>query len=287
MLSRNLRKSIFEGRAAAALTSLAYRQAVTHCRAPFGSLPRPFPRAWLSSPNSLTVFSLIVLLAIGQQASAQTTNVITSAYGPATIGSGTTSLITNGASFTGIITDNGLLLFQQNGLTITDTFAITGSGSLTMNGTGTTTLTGNKTYTGSTLISGGTLALGYGGVLYSGTWGNYVVTVTNGGVLQVGEWGDGALNNGGLQNNFYAANLVLAGGTLRYSATLADAGTMDRGFTIGTGGATLEAAGGTNTWNLVAGSRGVGIITANNNNLTLSGSNNGLMGLVFRWFARH
>ena len=165
---------------------------------------------------------LLLLGAVG--ASAQTTNTNTITNG-GTIGAGTTSLITNPTTaITGAITDNGLLLFQQNGLTITDAFVISGTGSLTMSGVGTTTLTGNNTYTGSTLISGGTLALGYGGVLYSGTWGNYVVTVTNGGVLQVGEWGDGALNNGGLQNNFYAANLVLAGGTLRYSATLADLG---------------------------------------------------------------
>ena len=328
LLQRNLRKSIFEGRAAAACAlillglggvgrvlaqgkkpkgllsrrgaevrrgeggcstdELALARATSHLRKliqqffcnPLVSVPLRLCASAGKSVSLCAKISVLLLLgAVG--ASAQTTNTNTITNG-GTIGAGTTSLITNPTTaITGAITDNGLLLFQQNGLTITDAFVISGTGSLTMSGVGTTTLTGNNTYTGSTLISGGTLALGYGGVLYSGTWGNYVVTVTNGGVLQVGEWGDGALNNGGLQNNFYAANLVLAGGTLRYSATLADAGTMDRGFTIGTGGATLEAAGGTNTWNLVAGSRGVGIITANNNNLTLSGSNNGLMGLVF------
>ena len=180
----------------------------------------------------------------------------------------------------GNVVDNGTLIFNRSGSSLFSN-VISGTGGLVQSGSGTTILSGANTYTGSTLISGGTLVLGSGGILYSPGWAGSVVTVTNGGVLQVGAWGDGAVHNGGLQNNFYSSSLVLAGGTLRYSATAADAGTMDRGFTIGTGGATLEAAGGANTWTLMASSRGLGIITANNNDLTLSGSNNGLLDLVF------
>jgi len=155
---------------------------VTHHRS-------PLLRAWLHSDFRFQVsgFILPLMLLLGAVgASAQTTNIISGSYGPATIGSGTTSLITNGASFAGIITDNGWLLFQQSGLTITDSYAITGSGSLTMNGTGTTTLSGTNTYTGGTIINGGTLILNASGINATTTMannGSSTITVNNGGTL--------------------------------------------------------------------------------------------------------
>lgn len=186
---------------------------------------------------------------------------------------------TSGTLGSGAVTDNGTLILNRSD-SVTIGNVISGSGNLVHSGSGTTVVTAVNPYSGSTTISSGTLAIAYGGSLYS-NWSTSVLTITNGGVLQVGSWGDSKIGSsgGGLWNNFQASDLILAGGTVRYTATSADSGNTDRGFTIGTGGATLDAEGGSNTFTLTTG-RGFGI-TANNNNLTLTGTNNGSLGLAF------
>ena len=83
-------------------------------------------------------------------------------------------------------------------------------------------------------IGSGMLTLSGGANTYTGP------TAVNGGVLSVG-----ALANGGLASDIGAAsssadNLVLNGGTLQYTGSGAS---LDRLFTIGTAGATIEDAG--------------------------------------------
>ena len=95
-----------------------------------------------------TLLLPVLALIAAATAQAQTTNIINSAYGPATIGSGTTTLITNGASITGAITDNGQLLFNRSSSAITNNYAISGAGSVTVASGSTVTLTASNSFAG-------------------------------------------------------------------------------------------------------------------------------------------
>ncbi len=90
---------------------------------------------------------------------------------------------------------------------------LAGSTSLTKSGSGTLVLTGANSHTGVTTISGGVLS---------------VSTLGNGGV---------AGNLGAASNA--SSNLVLNGGTLRYTGATASS---DRGFTLQSGGGTIDVA---------------------------------------------
>ena len=92
---------------------------------------------------------------------------------------------------------------------------IVGGTGLTKSGSGTLTLSGGaNTYTGVTTLMGGTVS---------------VSTLANG----------GAASDIGAANNS-AANLVLNGGTLRYTG---GAASIDRLFTVGTSGGTIDVEG--------------------------------------------
>ncbi len=93
----------------------------------------------------------------------------------------------------------------------TSTLGLTGNGSLTKTGNGTLTLNGTSSYTGATTIRGGVLS---------------VSTLANGG----GNSSIGASASS-------ASNLVLDGGTLRFTGSST---TSNRGFTLGPGGGTID-----------------------------------------------
>ena len=117
-------------------------------------------------------------------------------------------------------------------LTASGANVITGSGTLTKNGNSTLTLAGGiNTYSGGTVVSGGTLTVG--------------VLANGGSASDIGQSGSAA------------ANLLLNGGTLQYTGPAAG---IDRLFTVGTAGGTIDAS-------------GSGALTLNNSgSVALSGS---------------
>jgi fibronectin-binding autotransporter adhesin len=119
-----------------------------------------------------------------------------------------------------------------------------GSSSLTMGGSGTTTLTGGaNTYTGVTTISDGILIVS--------------TLLANGGSPS---------DIGGAANT--AGNLVLNGGTLQYTASGA---TIDRLFTLGTAGGTIDNEGGGAL--ILTNSGAMGLSSSGPRTLTLTGVN--------------
>ena len=148
--------------------------------------------------------------------------------------------------------------------------AIGNSGNVVLT-SGTLGLNAPNIYTGSTTINGGTLALGTSGQLYSTlNWGNATITINNGGVLETLD--DSSFG----QLGYHQSNLVLNGGTLRYTGN-SNITTEGRGFTIGASGATLEsAAPAGQVWNINNDSRSATYgIASNGGTLTLSGTGDG------------
>jgi filamentous hemagglutinin family protein len=122
--------------------------------------------------------------------------------------------------------------------------ATSGTSALTKLGTGTWTLSNSNSFTGITRINGGMLS---------------VYVLANGGSA-----------SGIGQSSNTAGNLLIDGGTLRYTGA---AQSTDRSFTIGTNGATLDASG---TGLLTFASSGNVTFTGSANiTLTLSGNGNG------------
>ncbi len=151
-----------------------------------------------------------------------------------------------------------------------------GALSIAKTGNGTQNLTGVSTLSGNTTVSGGVLSLSTGWLYSNLAWQNKTVTVSGGGVLEIGGWADGDGRGIG-QLAFAAGNILVNGGTLRYTGSTTS-GTSDRGFTVGAGGAILDASGAI-AWQLNQG-RAFGIVTAAGGTVTLTGPANGTLDMT-------
>ena len=175
---------------------------------------------------------------------------------------------------TSAVTNNGGLVFNCFS-NRTAGYVISGSGSVTKQGAGTISLTGTDTYTGSTTINGGTLAISSTGEIYNTSGGSYVVTVNSGATLQVYSWQWAAAGSIGA-SWIGAGDLIVNGGTITYTGIGENSGQNNgRNFTIGTGGATLNAAG-TGTWHITQyGADNFPQTIGSGLTLTMTGSSNG------------
>jgi autotransporter-associated beta strand protein len=176
------------------------------------------------------------------------------------------------------VTNNSSLTLSGTGLYGVMQKCITGSGSLTKNEAGTWTLSGANNYGGSTTVNGGVLDLT--GAIYC--WGgSMAITVNTGATLRLhdGGWDIGTT---GINGNFNNSNsgLVINGGTVDMAGNYSDSG---RGFSIGTGGATLTVSQAGTTWELQSAGRnwqtnsGVFGPVTNNSSLTLGGLGAGIL----------
>lgn len=131
------------------------------------------------------------------------------------------------------------------GITISAVLASTTSGALTKIGTGTLTLSGANSYTGATVINAGTLSIS---------------SIANG----------GSNSNIGVSSNA-ANNLVMGGGTLRYTGATAS---TDRNFTLNNiTTSTLDVTTNTLTISGAAAASSGSLIKVGNGTLVLSGAN--------------
>ena len=209
--------------------------------------------------------------------------------GPTTIGSGATLTVGNGAVSaslgSGLITNNGTLVFNQtNNISLTNMVG-TGAGTLTKNGNSTLTLTANNTYNWTTIGSGATVQVGTGGAV--GSLGSGAVT--NDGKLVYNKTGSfTAANiktgpaNGGEVDFTGAASVTLTGGNTYINNTVINNGTVVLGAAEAIPSAATVA--GSTGWLVLDGSTtAAGTLDVNGFNQTvnaLSGINGTVNGLI-------
>ena len=218
---------------------------------------------------------------VGGVPAGNTDRAFTVGAGGATLdaeGTGTWTLIQNryggvvnpsNAPFTLTGTGNGYI-----------SLTLSGTNGLTKTGAGSWTLAGSNIYSGPTVVSGGTLYLTNSQIYPNANWAARSITVNNGGVMVVKGWSDQDALNGvpGIGPvDFAAGNLTLDNGTLTYIGGTPTGGT-DRTFTVGLGGAALDAEG-TGTWTLIQNRYG-GVDSPVGAPLTLTGAGNGYISLV-------
>jgi autotransporter-associated beta strand protein len=148
-------------------------------------------------------------------------------------------------------------------------------------GAGRLSLSGTNNYTGSTNINAGTLSILGTGKIYAGSnWAPRIVNVATSAVLEIDRWnGDGSLG----QSDFRASDLVLNGGTLRYTGSEITTpspidGNTGRAFSLGANGGTLESAAPAGYVFAITqynGDPGTYALPAFNSTLNLAGSGNG------------
>ena len=136
--------------------------------------------------------------------------------GNATIDSGATLQVgandAKGSLPTGVLTDNGTLIFSRSDAGLTLATAITGTGGLIVNGSGTVTFTVVEPFTGTTVVANGTLAVAGPNGNPSTLSANSSITINSNGVIQVN--GDNALTG----STGTTPITVNAGGTLTGTA---------------------------------------------------------------------
>ena len=165
-------------------------------------------------------------------------DIVSDYGGPTTIGSGSTLTVGNGAVSasigSGLVTNNGTLVFNQTNNTSLTNIVGTGAGTLTKIGTGTLTLTANNIYNWTTIGSGTTVQVGTGGA--AGSLGSG--SVTNDGKLVYNKTG-----------SFTVANIATGpanGGEVDFiggaSVTLNNGNTYINNTVINNGLVTLAAA---------------------------------------------
>jgi autotransporter-associated beta strand protein len=206
------------------------------------------------------------------------TNLVFSDSNTATAGSWI--LNNNGNSANNLILAGTTPTITVNALgtdkTATISAIIQGTVGMSKSGAGTLILTSDNTYTGNTTVSQGTLKITSGGSSYANAYnGSAVVTVQSGAVLELDEW-NYSTSAGLGQLAKEAARIVINGGTIRMNGNT----TYGRGVTVGTSGATFEAAAGAN-WT----QGGAFDFTANsygtNAPLTFTGAGNGRFEKIF------
>ncbi|MCX6877036.1 MAG: autotransporter-associated beta strand repeat-containing protein [Verrucomicrobia bacterium] len=204
--------------------------------------------------------------------------------GTTTIGTGALIVgnsLTSGNLGTGDVVNNGSLVFERSdNMTVAN--VISGAGSLTQHGSGTTTLSAPNSYTGGTAVTGGTLSVTGTGGLYDGlNWDARLVAVNSGATLEFDRW-PGSF---GIVN-YNAGNLVLNGGTLRYTGSEVTTPSFIAGgkaFSLGAGGGTVESAAPTGKVFAItqySGDPGVYALPAFNSTLILTGAGDGYISKI-------
>jgi fibronectin-binding autotransporter adhesin len=144
-------------------------------------------------------------------------------------------------------------------------------------GTGTLVLAGQNTYRGNTTVDNGELVIADGGKLYDGAYQpTAVASVSGNALLDLENWHYGEAvpaSLGGLRDNSDA--IVIDGGRIRVRST----SSYSRGFTVGSGGATLEAGVGA-VWTLGLDTNNP-IVSASGGSLTLTGEGDGVLAKEF------
>ncbi len=131
---------------------------------------------------------------------------------------------------------NGTLNVGGAGVTSEFDGTLGGSLPLVKVGSGTFTMTGNNTYTSSTTVLAGLLAL-TGNNSYTG------VTTISGGTLSASNLANGGSPSSIGESSNSRGNLVLnGGGVFQYTGATVN---IDRGFTVGAGGGSIDVANGT------------------------------------------
>ncbi|MCL2711470.1 MAG: autotransporter-associated beta strand repeat-containing protein, partial [Planctomycetaceae bacterium] len=130
--------------------------------------------------------------------------------------------------YTGNITNNGTLTFNEGANNQTLSGNISGTGSLTKQGTGTLTLTGTNTYNGGTTVSEGTLEIGDGG-----TTGSLARDITNHANVTFNRSNDltygNVISGTGSVTQAGTGTLTLTGNNTYTGDTIVDAGTLQVG----------------------------------------------------------
>jgi fibronectin-binding autotransporter adhesin len=177
----------------------------------------------------------------------------------------------NDLTLSGAFTNNR----NYNTLTVNNSGNTTLSGTVALGSSQTLTLAGSGNVTSSGVVSGASGGLTYAGtgtLTLSNAASTYTgVTRVNNGTLSVGTLANGGVASGMGQSTNAASNLVLNGGTFRYTGATVS---TDRLFSVGGSGGTLDASGSGAVTFSNAGALGFAN-TPGTRTLTLAGTNAG------------